>query len=123
MPGIKFAVNSFNASSAVTPAFGASRPLEPWVLDGRPFRFRVDDLEGFADLIFRPDHAVQGIGQALVAEDHDGRRGLVRCEEVVYETERKSRVDGVNVEDLLMAAFERSGPIRAVRRRRLGVRR
>src|SRR5258705_7103126 len=32
--------------------------LEPWVLDGGPFRFRVGDLEGFPDLIFCPNPAV-----------------------------------------------------------------
>src|SRR5258706_11257155 len=97
--------------------------LEPWVLDGGTFRFRVDDLESFANFIFRPNHAVEGIGQALVTEDHDGRRRLVRRDEVVYEAERKSFVDAVDVKDLLMAALERPGPIPAVRWSLLGVRR
>src|SRR5215475_14214750 len=58
-----------------------------------------------------------------MGEDHDSRRGLVRREEVVCETERKSPVDLIDIENLPMTAFERSRPVRAVRLSRLGTRR
>jgi hypothetical protein len=61
-------------------------------------------------------------GQPPVAEDHDGRRGFVRGEKVVREAERRSLVDVIDVENLTMATFERSWPVRAVRLSRLGAR-
>src|SRR5215467_14360961 len=76
-------------------------------------------MKRFADLIFPPDCAAECVGRSVVAEDQDSRCGLVRRQEVVSESERRAPVDPVDVEDLLMTAFERSRPIQPVRFRRL----
>src|SRR6516164_4889206 len=96
--------------------------LEIWILDGECFGFRIMEVEGFANLVFLPHRARQCEGDPFVAEDHDSRRGLVRREEVVCKIERRSLVHVVDVENLPMAAFELSRPVRAVRLSRLGTR-